>query len=167
MSPPPLPPAPDFWSFSLDFYGRSGVAEACLELQDRHGLDVNLVLYCCWRGDILAQGQIQAAIDLTAPWRTEIVQPLRALRRRLKPGFPPFPDAEALALRKRIADAELEAERLQQQALDALARNEGPISLPSRQAAAANLTLLAALCDVPEARDILNMMVTHLPEGPR
>ncbi|MDM7946099.1 MAG: TIGR02444 family protein [Oceanibaculum nanhaiense] len=162
MSPPPLPPAPDFWSFSLDFYGRPGVVDTCLELQDRHGLDVNLVLYCCWRGDILAQGQIQAAIDLTAPWRTEVVQPLRALRRRLKPGFPPFPDAEALALRKRIADAELEAERLQQQALDALARNEGPISLPSRQAAAANLMLLAAFCQAGDSTGALEQLAGHL-----
>ena len=155
MSSPPLPPPPDFWSFSLDFYGRPGVAEACLDLQDRHGLDVNLVLYCCWRGNILTQAQIQDAIGLTSPWRAEIVQPLRALRRRLKPGFPPFPDAGALALRKRIADAELEAERLQQQALDALARNDGPIPPPSRQAAAANLTLLAALCSATAANDAL------------
>lgn len=152
MSAAPLSPAPDFWSFSLDFYARPGVAEACLELQDRHGLDVNLVLYCCWRGDILTQAQIEAAIDLTAPWRAEIVQPLRVLRRRLKPGFPPFPEAGTLALRKRIADAELEAESLQQQALDALARAEGAvIPPPGRDAASANLALLAALCQAKDS----------------
>lgn len=162
MSPAHLPPAPDFWSFSLDFYARPGVAEACLELQDRHGLDVNLVLYCCWRGDVLSEAQIQAAIGLTAPWREEAVQPLRALRRRLKPGFPPFPEAGVLALRKRIADAELEAERLQQQALDALARNEGPILAPSRQAATANLMLLAALCQAGDSTGTLEQLAGHL-----
>lgn len=152
MSAAPLSPPPDFWSFSLDFYARPGVAETCLELQDRHGLDVNLVLYCCWRGDILTQGQLQAAIALTAPWRAEIVQPLRVLRRRLKPGFPPFPEAGVQGLRKRIADAELEAERLQQQALDALARAERPvIPPPGRDAARANLALLAALCQAKDS----------------
>jgi uncharacterized protein (TIGR02444 family) len=151
-----------FWAFSLDFYGRPGVAAACLELQDRHGLDVNLVLYCCWRGDRLTEAQLQAAIDLTAPWRSEIVQPLRALRRRLKPGFPPFPEAGVLTLRKRIADAELEAERLQQQALEALAQAQGSVPPPSRQAATANLALLAALCSAAAAQDALNRLAAEI-----
>ena len=162
MSAAPLSPPPDFWSFSLDFYARPGVAEACLELQDRHGLDVNLVLYCCWRGAILTQAQLQAAIALTAPWRSEIVQPLRTLRRRLKPGFPPFPEAGVQGLRKRIADAELEAERLQQQALDALARQDGPVPPPSRAAASTNLALLAALCDAEDSASQLDHLASHL-----
>lgn len=157
-----MPPAADFWSFSLDFYGRPGVAETCLALQDSHGLDVNLVLYCCWRGDVLNDRQLRAAIELTAPWRADMVQPLRALRRRLKPGFPPFPDTGVQDLRKRIADAELEAERLQQQALDALARQDGPVPLPSRQAAEANLRLLATLCDAESSANQLDQLAGHL-----
>lgn len=160
MPSAPSPSAPDFWSFSLGFYGRPGVSDACLDLQDRHGLDVNLVLYCCWRGDILSEAQLQAAIALTAPWRAEIVQPLRALRRRLKPGFPPFPDAEVQGLRKRIADVELEAERLQQQALEALA--EGSVPPPARQAATANLGLLAKLCDAEDSASQLDHLASHL-----
>jgi len=138
------------------------VAETCLALQDSHGLDVNLVLYCCWRGDTLSAAQIKTAFDLTASWRAEIVQPLRALRRRLKPGFPPFPDAGTQGLRKRIADAELEAERLQQQALDALARQDGPVPPPARQAAVANLRLLAALCDAEDSTSQLDHLASHL-----
>lgn len=151
-----------FWSFSLDFYSRPGIAETCLDLQDRHGLDVNLALYCCWRGDVLSEAQLQAAIDLTTPWRAEIVQPLRALRRRLKPGFPPFPEAGTQGLRKRIADAELEAERLQQQALDALASDDGPVLPPSRQAAAANLRLLASICRADGSASQLDRLASHL-----
>ena len=160
MPSAPSPSAADFWSFSLDFYGRPGVAETCLALQDSHGLDVNLVLYCCWRGDLLSAAQIQAAIGLTTPWRAEIVQPLRALRRRLKPGFPPFHDAEVQGLRKRIADAELEAERLQQQALDALA--EGSVPPPARKAATANLRLLIKLCDAEDSASQLDHLASHL-----
>ena len=40
----------EFWRFALGFYARPGVAPACLELQDRHGKDVLIALYCCWVG---------------------------------------------------------------------------------------------------------------------
>ena len=53
-----------FWAFSLDVYGRPGVAPACLALQDRHGLDVNLLLFCCWaasQGVTLDQRTLAAA----------------------------------------------------------------------------------------------------------
>ncbi|HEY9550471.1 MAG TPA: TIGR02444 family protein, partial [Kiloniellaceae bacterium] len=39
-----------FWQFSGAVYARRGVAEACLALQQRHGLDVNLLLFCAWAG---------------------------------------------------------------------------------------------------------------------
>ena len=39
-----------FWDFSLRVHGADGVAGACLDLQDAHQLDVNIVLYCCWIG---------------------------------------------------------------------------------------------------------------------
>ena len=53
-----------FWAFSLEVYGRPGVAPACLALQDRHGLDVNLLLFCCWaasQGVTLDQRTLAAA----------------------------------------------------------------------------------------------------------
>ena len=33
-----------FWDFSVGTYRRPGVADACLSLQDRYGLDVNVLL---------------------------------------------------------------------------------------------------------------------------
>jgi len=45
-----------FWRFSLDAYGRPGVAAACLDLQDRHGCDVNLILYALWLGRAGGEG---------------------------------------------------------------------------------------------------------------
>ena len=39
-----------FWDFSLRVYGSEGVPEACLVLQERHGIDVNVLLYCFWLG---------------------------------------------------------------------------------------------------------------------
>ena len=68
-----------------------------LELQARHGLDVNLVLLCCWlasRGvaaDEPSLGRIAAA---AASWQEAFVRPLRAVRRRLKADLAdPRPDS--------------------------------------------------------------------------
>ncbi len=43
-----LDPGSGFESYAAALYGRPGVAEACLELQERVGADVNLVLLACW-----------------------------------------------------------------------------------------------------------------------
>jgi uncharacterized protein (TIGR02444 family) len=38
----------DFWRFSLSFYRTQDVPAACISLQDRHGLDVNIMLFALW-----------------------------------------------------------------------------------------------------------------------
>src|SRR5471030_292758 len=40
-----------FWNFSLEIYAAEGVSGACLDLQERRGCDVNILLFCCWLGD--------------------------------------------------------------------------------------------------------------------
>ena len=77
------------WDFSQDLYGRPGVAEACLSLQDRRGLDVNILLFCCWagmRGQALTVEALAACLDTVRPWQDQVVKPLRAVRRWLKVG---------------------------------------------------------------------------------
>ena len=70
-----------FWQFSGLVYARPRVAEARLELQDRHGLDVNVLLFCAWAG---AQGRRFDGGDLgllrsaSRPWHDNVVAPLRA-----------------------------------------------------------------------------------------
>jgi len=44
-----------FWRFSLAFYARPGMADALIALQDRAGLDVNLMLFALWRGALHGQ----------------------------------------------------------------------------------------------------------------
>ena len=112
-----------FWDFSLAVYGRPGVAEACLALQDRHGLDVNLLLLCCWVG---AQGRVLDSVEAArlmaavADWQRRVTRPLRQVRRRLKAMA--GADAGRLgALRQGVKDCELAAERIAQDLLhDAL-----------------------------------------------
>jgi uncharacterized protein (TIGR02444 family) len=128
-----------FWAFSCDLYGKPGVADACLTLQDTHGLDVNVLLYCCWagwRGQRLDPAQVDLLLGTVASWHREVVRPLRGVRRWMKTQDMLPPD-QAEALRQEIKRQELEAERLEQAALhDALPLSAGE---PSPPAAVANL----------------------------
>lgn len=115
------PPSNPFWEFSLGVYRGDRVAPACLRLQDRCGVDVNLFLYFCWRAtvepDPMSGREIRAAIRLTENWRDSVVRPLRDVRRRMKGGFDGFPHAGSDALRSQVRRLELDAERCQQTVL--------------------------------------------------
>ena len=105
-----------FWRFSVALYDRPGVAGACLSLQDRHGLDVNLLLLCAWAGHEglrLSRGDIADLADRVADWQTSVVQPLRAVRQWLKQQDA-APAEPAERLRTGVKDQELAAEQLQQ-----------------------------------------------------
>ena len=104
-----------FWDWSLQIYGRPGVENILLELQDRHGLDVNLLLFACWTG-ATGRGRLTGdmwagLVDGTADWRANVIEPLRAVRRHLK-GRDGMPGATAL--RQRVKALELEAEHAAQ-----------------------------------------------------
>ena len=113
--------AAEFWRFSLSAYERPGVAPSCLALQDRLGLDVNLLLFCCWagaRGHRLSGAELAVALAATAPWQREIVEPLRRIRRQLKaPGA--LDPADAAILYDQARQLELAAEEAEQRLLAA------------------------------------------------
>lgn len=113
------PPAPDrtpFWNFSGTVYGRAGVAEACLALQDRHGLDVNLLLFCAWAGTHgrrLDGGDLGLLRQASRPWQDNVVAPLRAARRWLKQQAA-VPEDLGETFREAVKGLELQAEMLEQ-----------------------------------------------------
>jgi uncharacterized protein (TIGR02444 family) len=110
------------WTFALDLHAKPGVGEACLGLQDRHGCDVNILLFAAWMGAIrrhtLSSAELVEAADAVRDWHAEIVRPLRSVRRRLKSGPPPAPDAATEALRTRLKAIEIDAERIELAALE-------------------------------------------------
>ena len=109
-----------FWSFSLRIYRQAGVPDACLALQDGAGVDVNVLLFglfCATRGRMLCAADMAAIVTFIEPWRSSVVVPLRGVRRFLREAPEGFEGREAPALRQRVKAAELEAERLQQEAL--------------------------------------------------
>ncbi len=114
-----------FWQFSIKFYAVPGVADACIELQDKAQVDVNILFFLLWNA---TQGRAFNAADVTeierqiGPWRELAVVPIRNIRRALKSPPPVMEPAAAESLRTRIKAVELEAERLQQEALFGLAQ---------------------------------------------
>ncbi len=116
--------ASPFWTFSLGYYRGAGVSEACLELQDHCGVDVNVMLFLLWmasRRRTMAADQIKALAGKVRPWQADVIGPIRALRRKLKAEAPLVDKGTAELFRTKIKAVELEAERLQQEAMAALA----------------------------------------------
>ncbi|MBS0248384.1 MAG: TIGR02444 family protein [Proteobacteria bacterium] len=114
----------EFWRFSCEIYAAAGVAVECLRLQDKHDIDVNLLLFCAWLGVQSRVALGAEEIDLcraeTAAWCRSVLKPLRAARRSMKP------IAEAATLRNAVKALELEAEKAQQAMLFALAERHWP-----------------------------------------
>jgi len=139
----------DFWNFSLQTYAKPEIASLCLELQERFGADVNLVLFMLWaasRGRRLEPAEIEKLADFVNDWREDVVVPLRRVRRTLKTPPRGWPAQETESLRKRIKADELEAERLQQMMMSAFLA-VGQAGQPDSPLAAArsNLTNYASL----------------------
>jgi uncharacterized protein (TIGR02444 family) len=139
-----------FWTFSLTVYGAPAVQEECLDLQDGHGVDVNMLLFCAFVGAVhcarLPDQDMRAAVTEVGKWNQSVVSSLRDARRALKRFA--ANDASAEALRNSVKAAELEAERIEQAMLESwcAARIEGwPRSRPI-DAVKANVGSLLALC---------------------
>lgn len=113
-----------FWEFSLAVYGVPGVQEECLYLQDRYGVDVNVLLFCAYVGAVhralLQESDIRAAAAAAGDWNKTVVGSLRGARRALKPYAiaPSLTGASVAALRTAVKAAELEAERIEQMTLE-------------------------------------------------
>ena len=115
------------WRYARSLYARPGVASACLALQDRHSVDVNILVFCCWRARhrrALSEAQCREAVALTGRWRNEIVVPVRRVRRDVaaRRGETPAIAAAYAALKA----CELELERQQHAMLaDSCPENAG------------------------------------------
>jgi uncharacterized protein (TIGR02444 family) len=159
--------AAEFWRFSLALYASPEVAPACIELQDRHGKDVNVALYCCWLGASgrgrLDAASLAAADAAVAPWRKAVVECLRAARRAIKEAA--VPGSENLYTKAKAV--ELEAERVLQSILVARAPAAAARALEERLTdALANLGLyVGAAPAAPLARALRSMAADDFASG--
>ena len=115
-----------FWRFSIKFYAEPGVAEACIALQDQAKVDVNILFFLLWnatQGRAYGKADVAEVERMIGAWRDMAVVPIRNVRRALKSPPPVMTPEAAEGFRTRIKAVELEAERLQQEALYELAQS--------------------------------------------
>lgn len=144
------------WAFSLYLYAQPGVERACLALQDDCGVDVNVLLFLLWmaqRRTAVSRRELRMLLAASEPWRVQVITPLRTLRRRLKQPVTPVDAATAHAYRERVKALELDAERLQQEALERRFAKQKDIRRTAKiaRAARSNLDVYAGIlgCSFP------------------
>jgi len=142
------------WAFALAIYGKSGVAEACLTLQNEAGVDVMLLLMATFAAVkqrlLMTADDIHTLDDACRPWREQIVRPLRAIRSGLKTGPRPAPNTATEPFRSQVKALELAAERLENQLLVECL----PLRLPEKE----SVTL-------EQLRAVVESVVSHFAEG--
>jgi uncharacterized protein (TIGR02444 family) len=114
------------WDWASAAYAAPGTKALCLELQDRHGQCVSLLLWAAWAaqsGRVPTRSAVREAAILAAAWDTGVIGPLRQARRAL--GALPGPDeSERRRLRDQVLSGELAAERALLAALGTLSPAE-------------------------------------------
>jgi uncharacterized protein (TIGR02444 family) len=135
-----------FWTWTLAFYGGPGISPAFLHLQDVHGADVNILLFLLWQSSLgraaLTPADFAALDTAITAWRTEVIAPLRSLRRQLK-------GQGEEDVRAPIAAAELAAERSSQRRLVAALGERSKAADRARESAAQSFTAYADFIGAP------------------
>lgn len=159
-----------FWDFSLAVYDRTGVAAACLALQDRHNVDVNVLLFCAWagsRGHTLGPEDIVKLRTAAQPWQAAVVAPLRAVRRQLKT-MDVVPEPAIDRLRTRVKDAELDAESVEQRLLFEGLTIAAGVGVPGLSGAnmIAYLSAMNVAVDASDVADLATVLRGCFPDLP-
>jgi len=150
MTSPPLEMDSPLWRFSLAVYRGAGVQEECLDVQERRGVDVNLLMLCAYvgaiEGAVLSPSDVADALEVSGAWHANVVRALRQVRRTLKPWG--AGQAVVEALRTKVKGAELEAEQIEQAMMWAWLRGQaGQLRRREpRQALVANVFALLVRC---------------------
>lgn len=113
------------WDAVLTAYGKTDIPQACLDLQDAHGQNTDLLLWAAMADP--GDAALEQGVTLSRRWDEQVLWPLRNARRDLKASTPPVDDAAREALREDVKAAELRAERLLLETLETLS----PLSPPA------------------------------------
>lgn len=131
------------WDFALAAWRRPGVEQACLELQEAFGQPPPLLLWRMWAlagRRPVGEAELAAAVSAAKAWQAQVIDPLRQTRRALKAPPPPFAAERCRPLKDQVMAAEVAAERVLLDVLEALSPPPGERE-PADPAAA-----LGALC---------------------
>ena len=132
----------NLWVFACEVYSRPTVDDACLTLQDHYGVDIPLLLCCCWAGyhyGELSPELLQQASSFSKGWSANTTKPLRTIRRDMKTSYSqqwPVPDTDWASLRAQVKNLELASEKLMLEGLSRLiSEHAKKHDEPSRQSA--------------------------------
>jgi len=107
--------------YAIGLYGRPGVSPACLLLQTRKQIDVNVLLFAAWAVDAGRAPSAQTIADAQArvhAWHKDVVRPIRQVRQLLKSGPPPAPSAATDHFREKLKKLEIESELIELDCLE-------------------------------------------------
>ena len=139
-----------FWDFSLRLYAKPGVADACLFVQDRFGMNVNLILFCIWYADSgggsLSAEDITTTLRRIADWEEHVIKPLREIRRKSRHEPLGVPEFLLDIFRPRIDAVELEAEHVEQLILAEFVRGSESSAERAEDAASDAVSSLENYC---------------------
>lgn len=121
---------PSLWDFATAFYAKPSVQSACLTLQNTAGVNVPLLLCCCWVGKYY--GELPSLLatrisQFTAEYTQLTTEPLRAIRTVMKHSYNPqwlIEGDEWIGLREQVKSIELHSEKLLLHSLEPLVKGE-------------------------------------------
>ncbi len=132
-------------------------------MQNDHGADVNMLLYCCWVGaavGVFDDELFNRASEYSARWSENVVIPLREARTWMKHTgctVEPTPTEDCMQLREEVKSVEFAAEKMQQEALESLASVEKSRATTADQLisdVAANLKLYLETIGIQLSADV-------------
>ena len=112
------------WDWTLEAYGRPGVPQACLTLQDEFGQNTSLLLWAVW-AESTDPAIFSRAAEIARRWEALALSPIREVRRALKPAFDGVADGPREDLREDVKAVELRAERVLMESLEPLGGRPG------------------------------------------
>ena len=137
-----------FWQFSLRTYSKEPVPEACLALQNQHGVDVNLLLFSLWFGmtrGVADENLLREVFEFSRSWASHVVVPLRGIRTWMKTegcDDARIDKSKCQEYRERVKKLELAGEKMQQEVLQTLVADVDE----SQQAESAQVQAMLANC---------------------
>lgn len=166
-------PEHPIWDFSLRIYRKPGVADACLFLQDRYGLNVNVILMCVWSAAAgqqpLAARHFELALRRIRDWERIVIRPLRDIRRACRQEPLGVPDYLLQSFRPLAQALELDAEHVEQLIIAEVVQDLGADDGCEPAAAARqSLTAYMEVTDVPRDKslvDCLNIVLAAAFDG--
>ena len=142
------------WDFSTAFYAKPKIQSACLTLQDQYGVNVPLLICCCWssmRYGTLPLPILKELQQYTGAYSNLAIEPLRVLRTGMKNSHDaqwPTSVIEWEALRESIKKIELTSECMLLAGLEKIIVTKvvKPLELPQKEKVQLHFTANVTIC---------------------